>query len=125
MKNPIVGKLRPTRASKTTDPFYLSKEWRAVRLAALKRDGFRCVVCRRSVAGKGEARVDHIIPRSQGGAALDQANLRTLCAAHDNQAHREKSSGGGGGPRVERFIVKGLDADGRPLDPNHPWRRRG
>jgi 5-methylcytosine-specific restriction protein A len=108
---------------KPTDPFYLSKEWRTARLAVLKRDGYRCVVCRCSVAGKGQARVDHITPRSQGGAALDLTNLRTLCATHDNQSHREKPAGGG--PRVERFIVKGIDADGRPLDPNHPWRRRG
>lgn len=118
------GVLRQAIARKPTDPFYLSKEWRAAKLAVLKRDGYRCVVCRCSVAGKGKSRVDHIIPRSQGGAPLDQTNLRTLCVTHDNQSHREKAAGGGG-PRVERFIVKGLDADGRPLDPNHPWRRRG
>ncbi len=123
MKTSNVGKLRPKAARKPTDPFYLSKEWRAARLAALKRDGYRCVVCSCSVSGKGQARVDHITPRSRGGAPLDLTNLRTLCVLHDNQSHREKAAGGG--PRVERFIVKGLDADGRPLDPNHPWRRRG
>jgi len=121
MKNVRLAKMRSGRPRKPTDPFYLSKEWRAARRAALKRDGYRCVVCQTSVAGKGQARVDHIIPRRRGGDPLAQSNLRTLCITHDAQAHRERATGAT--ERVERFIVKGVDADGRPRDPNHPWGR--
>jgi 5-methylcytosine-specific restriction endonuclease McrA len=104
------------------NPFYQTPEWRALRLACLKRDGYRCVVCHTSVVGKGQARVDHIKRISDGGAPLELSNVRTLCVLHDNQSHREKA--GGGGQRVERFVIKGCDAQGWPLDPNHPWRQR-
>ncbi len=66
------------------------------------------------------ARVDHIVARKDGGAdSLD--NLRSLCAAHDNQAHREK--GRGGGQRKSRFTVSGCDATGQPLDLTHWWNK--
>lgn len=108
---------------KRADPFYLSPEWRAVRLRVLRRDGHRCVVCRKDVSPPGAARVDHILPRRQRpDLALDESNLRTLCAYHDNQSHREKPSGGGN--RDERFVIRGCDADGWPRDPAHPWARR-
>jgi 5-methylcytosine-specific restriction endonuclease McrA len=98
---------------KRADPFYSSPAWRAVRARALSRDRFRCVVCGVSVAERGASRVDHIFPRrTHPHLALDLANLRTLCAAHDNQAHREK--GAGGGSRVERFAPIGCGADGWP-----------
>lgn len=96
------------------DRFYQSSTWKNLRLQALKRDHFRCVICGVYVGGKGDGRVDHIkTRRDRPDLALDLANLRSLCALHDNQAHREK--GGGGGARIERF--SGCDADGWPLDP--------
>lgn len=101
------------------DAFYKSAEWRALRRAALRRDGYRCVVCRRDVSAKGASRVDHILTRkARPDLALVLANVRTLCPTHDNQGHREKA--GGGGDRVETFVVGGCDADGWPLDPKRP-----
>jgi len=104
------------------DRFYNSPQWLTLRRACLKRDHYRCVVCNISVAGKGQARVDHIKPRKQSPElALDLANLRTLCPLHDNQSHREK---GARSPiRDERFVVRGCDAEGWPLDQRHPWHR--
>lgn len=104
-------------------PFsYHSPEWRAIRILALRRDGYRCVICRCSVAGKGQARVDHIhAVKTHPHLALTLSNLRTLCPAHDAQAHREK--GGTGGPRNARFVIRECDASGMPSDPNHPWRK--
>jgi 5-methylcytosine-specific restriction endonuclease McrA len=108
---------------KRADPFYLSAPWRALRLQALQRDRFRCVVCGCSVAAPGSARVDHILPRLQHPElALSLSNLRTLCSAHDNQAHREKGRAAAAG-RVERFVVSGCTSDGMPLDTNHPWNK--
>ena len=108
--------------AKRVDPIYKDPRWRATRQAVLKRDGYRCVVCHCDVSGKGKARVDHIKRVKDGGAPFDPANCRTLCADHDNQSHREK--GRGGGARDERFVIRGCDADGFPVDPNHPWAKR-
>jgi 5-methylcytosine-specific restriction endonuclease McrA len=41
----------------------------------LARDDFRCVYCRRARA----TTVDHVVPRSRGGAHKDWANLRAAC----------------------------------------------
>ncbi|MFD2234812.1 HNH endonuclease [Phaeospirillum tilakii] len=102
------------------DPFYRSRAWVALRAQALKRDGYRCVVCGSDVRAKGQSRVDHILPRRQRpDLALALSNLRTLCSICDNQSHREKRTGAQG--REERFVVRGCDASGRPIDPKHPW----
>jgi 5-methylcytosine-specific restriction endonuclease McrA len=101
--------------------FYDLPAWKDARLAAVRRDGWRCVVCGVWIGGRGQSRVDHIKPlRTHPELGLNLANLRSLCTTHDNQAHREK--GRGGGPRIERF--GGCDAEGRPLDPMHHWRGR-
>ena len=93
--------------------FYRTKAWRRLRWSVLVRDNFRCVICGADVGSRYAARVDHILPmKSHPHLALDATNLRTLCAAHDNQAHREKPSGGKGG-RIERFNTP-IDIDGWP-----------
>ena len=100
--------------------FYQSEKWRALRLVALRRDRYRCVICSNSVAGKGMARVDHILPVStHPHLALHLANVRSLCPRCDNQGHREK--GEGRSERNARFSA--FNSDGRPLDPNHHWNR--
>ena len=89
---PIVGAadLRAAKAPpKTADPFYLTQEWKALRLACLKRDRFRCVV---AGCDKPAVVADHILSRKAGG--LDElGNLRSLCRLHDNRA-RESPGGG-------------------------------
>src|SRR3954466_12389004 len=103
-----------------TDSFYGTTSWKKVRLQALRRDRYRCVVCGRSVAGKGESRVDHIkTRRERPDLDLALSNLRVLCSLCDAQSHREK--GAGSAQRVERFELRGCDADGLPADPNHIW----
>lgn len=109
----------PAPVRKVADPFYTSMAWRKVRAAVLRRDDYRCVICRYDVSASGAARVDHIIRRSDGGADLDMDNLRTLCTVHDRQSHREKTSSSTS--RIERF--GGCDANGLPLDPRHHWRK--
>lgn len=112
------------RTHKTTDPFYLSPEWRRLRAIVLHRDSYRCVICKADVSAKGAARVDHILTRrARPDLELDAGNLRVLCSSCDNQSHREKP--GGGYQRQERIVIRGHDANGQPLDPNHPWNRQG
>lgn len=107
---------KPRRAN----GFYDTPEWKALRRLALIRDGYRCTVCRCDVRGKGKARVDHIHSiRARPDLALVLSNVRTLCCLHDNQAHREKPKGNG--QRDARFVIRGADASGMPIDPGHPW----
>ena len=99
---------------KAGDPFYSSKQWRAVRLLALQRDLFRCTVCGRDIGGLGQARVDHVLPReTHPELAYDMTNLRSLCPRHDAQGHREKGKREHTGERIERFH-RGVGEGGWP-----------
>jgi 5-methylcytosine-specific restriction protein A len=71
------------KPNKITDRFYLSPRWKHTRMIHLSRQPL-CVMCEALgllVAGQI---VDHIIPRSQGGADCDPSNLQTLCKRHHN-----------------------------------------
>ena len=52
------------------------------RLAILKRDGYRCVVCGFGEAEGRQIHVDHVIPREKGGEG-SMSNGQTLCASHN------------------------------------------
>jgi len=55
-----------------------SRRWKALRLVALRRDGFRCVRCNAS----GRLEVDHIVPvRDAPERSFDLANLQSLCTS--------------------------------------------
>ena len=65
--------------------FYHSPEWRAMSHHIRERDGHRCTACKPRTVG---ARlVHHVKPLSEGGAALDPANLVSLCAECHRSAH--------------------------------------
>lgn len=49
-----------------------------LRYKILKRDGFKCVLCGRTVEDGVKLHIDHIIPVSKGGKTVPE-NLRTLC----------------------------------------------
>jgi 5-methylcytosine-specific restriction endonuclease McrA len=66
--------------------FVRSNYWYFVRKDVLKRDNYRCSICRERKR-KRELDVDHIIPVQMGGQLLDKANLRTLC----KECHKAKS----------------------------------
>ena len=78
-----------TRAARTppkvADGYYLSAEWKSLRLACLKRDGWRCVKC-----GEPAIVADHVVGRrrwlAEGlpGSPDTLGNLRSLCRRHDN-----------------------------------------
>lgn len=102
---------------KRRDPIYGDPRYYRWRALVLKRDGYRCTVCGADVRGRGKARAHHVTPLKAGGAPFDPANGVTLCNEHHEQAHRERARGGGG-PNDARFVVRGCDADGWPLDPS-------
>lgn len=101
-------------ATSASRAFYASPEWKALRRLCLQRDRYTCTVpgCHARAT-----HADHIETRPSA-AKLTPAdrldNLRSLCASHDSQV-KEKPDGtrqNGG-----RFVVRGADADGWPLDP--------
>lgn len=96
--------------------FYKSQAWQRLRAAALRRDGYVCVV---PGCGARATHVDHIKRRRDGGTdTLD--NLRSLCRVHDNQVKELPS---GKRANAGKLFVRGCDVDGRPIDPLHPWRK--
>ena len=65
-----------TRYDRTGSAIYRSPRWAAVRLAAKRRDGWKCVSC----GARGRLECDHILPvRTHPQLAFDLANLQSLC----------------------------------------------
>jgi 5-methylcytosine-specific restriction endonuclease McrA len=94
------------------NPFYSSSAWRALRAAALARDGYRCNAagCRAPAT-----HVDHIVTRPPLPVSTPQDrldNLRSLCSAHDRQV---KELAGGRRRRGGVLRPLGCDAGGWPF----------
>jgi hypothetical protein len=102
--------------------YYTTPHWKALKEACHRRDGYRCTVpgCQtptyRLTCDHIERRpnVDHPTPFD------GLSNTRTLCGNHDAQVKELPS---GLRRRDGKAIVKGVDTNGRPLDPSHPWSR--
>ena len=56
-------------------PGLRTAEWRKLRLSILQRDQYSCYLCGTPDANE----VDHIRPRSKGGADYDPENLAAIC----------------------------------------------
>lgn len=67
--------------------FYQSTAWRKLRVVKLQQQPM-CEECERSGGLVPAQMVDHIVPINKGGAALDIANLQSLC----NMCHGSKSA---------------------------------
>lgn len=64
-----------------------TRRWKALRLEALRRDGFACVQC----GARSRLEVDHIEPvRDAPERAFDLSNLQTLCASHHTAKTRRE-----------------------------------
>jgi 5-methylcytosine-specific restriction protein A len=99
-------------------PFYGTDAWKALRLACLRRDHWRCTLCNASVAARGASRVDHIQQRTaRPDLALVLSNVRTLCATCDNRRHAADKAG------AADAGMRGADANGWPTSHAHPWNR--
>lgn len=60
--------------------FYLTYEWREIRLKVIRRDGRTCRRCLTVIRRPHDLTVDHIQPRIKyPQLALDLANLQVLC----------------------------------------------
>ena len=66
-----------TRFARNSRGVLKCRRWPALRQRALRRDGFRCVIC----GATGRLEVDHIAPvRTHPEKAFDLDNLQSLCA---------------------------------------------
>lgn len=61
-----------------TDPRLTSRAWRALRLAVLDRDSWRCQVNGPDCTSVATT-VDHVVARADGGDFWTPANLRAAC----------------------------------------------
>jgi 5-methylcytosine-specific restriction protein A len=101
----------------TWRPLYKTKRWQDTRDRILVRDLYTCRKCKRFVAGKGEAHVDHIV-KHNGDIALfwcGDEGLQTLCSTcHSSAKQSEERTG----------YSKAIGADGWPTDDRHPANKR-
>lgn len=103
------------------DPFYSSRAWRRVRRNYLARHPF-CEDCLAVGEREPATQVDHRLARTSGGAPFAFENLSAKCSS----CHSRKTASvdrGFGNARKARVAVPGCDVHGRPLDPQHAWRR--
>lgn len=82
------------RHARYSESILKTQRWRALRLQALRRDGFACVQC----GALGRLEVDHVRPvRTHPELAWDLRNLQCLCpSCHTRKTrlecgHPEKS----------------------------------
>jgi 5-methylcytosine-specific restriction protein A len=105
------------------------KEWDRLRLVILRRDHWLCQ-CPECRGGKPGGRVTpatevhHVVSRAQAKALRwtreqtdDPSNLISVSEACHLRIGAEEQG--------KTYRIKGCDATGRPLDPNHPWNSPG
>jgi len=81
---------QPTRATKETDPFYLSPSWRRFRNWYAANHPF-CQMCEEQDGVLTTLDVvDHIVELKDGGARLSEENVMSLCHRHHNMKSAEE-----------------------------------
>lgn len=96
---------------------YNTAAWQRLRKAKLARDPL-CEYCPNGTVTPA-TEVDHRTAISKGGAPFDWGNLASTCKpCHSLKTNHVDVLG------KDRVPVKGCDADGRPLDREHPWRQK-
>ncbi|MGM5484675.1 MAG: HNH endonuclease [Nanobdellota archaeon] len=85
-ENPVAKGRRHYCSKRCMEEFTKNHVWSFVRRDVLRRDKYRCSICKKRFR-KRELDVDHIIPVHMGGQLFDKENLRTLCRG----CHKAKS----------------------------------
>jgi len=81
--------------AKTADPFYLSREWRALMARIIATRGRRCQDQHHRGPHDPAARIygDHIRELRDGGAPLDERNVMLRCASCHTRKTMEARAG--------------------------------
>lgn len=101
-----------------TKRWYERSNWKRLRSLQLKTSPL-CAICLHSGTLTVATVVDHIEPRSKGGADYDITNLQSLCP----ECHSRKTTRDSG--LTTKPVTRGCDAAGNPIDPDHPWNDLG
>lgn len=101
--------------------FHDRRTWRRLSALVRRERGGLCEQCLALGVVRAATEVDHRIAVADGGEPFDRANLIVLCKACHSSKTVQLDRGFGRKPG-ERARVKGCDAHGRPLDPQHWWR---
>ena len=97
---------------------YKTTEWKSLRAWRLRTEPL-CRSCKEQGRITPATVCDHIKPhRGDTRLFFDPSNTQSLC---DQEPYRCHSSGKQ--KQETRGYVVGVDAFGRPLDPDHPWNR--
>lgn len=82
-----IDKVPRPRYARPSDHATKDRRWAGLRLAALRRDGFKCVKC----GSRKNLEVDHVQPvRDAPGLAFNVGNLQVLCRqCHSSKTRRE------------------------------------
>ena len=88
--------------------FYDSSAWRRFARRVLLDERPLCRICEDAGRSVLAEHVDHIVPLSEGGEALDASNLQPLCAP----CHSRKTAADQG-----KRVSWGCGLDGIPIDP--------
>jgi len=83
---PVSKNRRHYCSEKCMDEFNRNNSWFFVRKDVLRRDHYRCSICKKRFR-KAQLDVDHIISVQMGGKLFEKANLRTLC----KECHKAKT----------------------------------
>jgi len=86
------------------------RRWRKLRLIVLREEPL-CRMCQQIGRATLAMVVDHIKPKRLGGTDA-RDNLQPLCTLCHNSIKQSFEMTG---------KLRGCDASGAPLDPNHPW----
>lgn len=91
IKRPWASSSKPKVDSRNAkhDPFYDTPQWRATRKMVLEEEPL-CRMCMKEGKITAAQMVDHIKPRSKGGADFERSNLQPLC----NKCHAKKTAKG-------------------------------
>lgn len=100
---------------------YSTARWKRLRLLKL-HDRVLCEQCERDGRLTIATVVDHVQPVNHGGAPFPPLDgLASLCLpCHSAKTARGIEAGAAKTNRPRR----GCDADGRPIDANHPWNEK-
>jgi 5-methylcytosine-specific restriction endonuclease McrA len=78
------------------------RRWPALRLQALRRDGWKCRVC----GSRLRLEVDHIQPvRDRPDLAFELSNLQTLCNVHHAEKTRRETNAPQPSPERQKWLA--------------------
>lgn len=94
-----------------TQRWYKTARWARRRAEQLEHNPL-CAYCKQEGRTRIATVADHVEPHRGDEVLFFEGKLQSLCASCHSAVKQQEEHGNG---------RRGSDADGFPLDPNHPW----